>query len=107
MSRNKNTFIFTKNKSGKVILGNSSPTKLLGKGTVDFDIKKIEATNVLLVKGIKKNILSVRKTVDKGNVIVYINWMKSYKKIHWKNYSKGIQKCCKQILCYKDKSMKK
>jgi len=39
MFGNKDKFIFLKDKSGKIIFGNGTSTKLLGKGSVDVDIK--------------------------------------------------------------------
>lgn len=59
-----------KNKDGKVILGNSAPVKGLGKGNVDID-NNAGSTNVLLVQGLKKNILSVGLIDDKGHTIVF------------------------------------
>jgi len=45
--------------------------KVLGKGCVDVDIKNIEATNVLLVDGLKDNILSVSQITNKGHAILF------------------------------------
>lgn len=71
MSGNKRKIIsLKKNKSGNIILGNSSSSKVLGMGNVELDIKSIEVANVFLVDGLKDRILSVGKIVDKGKVIV-------------------------------------
>jgi len=59
-----------KNKSGNIILGNSSSSKVLGMVNVELYIKSTKATNVLLVDGLKDSILSVGKIADKGHVIV-------------------------------------
>lgn len=46
-------------KGGEVVLGKNAPTKVLGKGRVYLDVKNTKEANVLLVEGLKKNILSV------------------------------------------------
>ena len=71
MSGYKNKFVSLKrNKDGKVILGNSAPTKVLGKGRAKLD-KHTKVTDALLVQGLKQNILSVGQIVEKGHTIVF------------------------------------
>lgn len=68
---NKGKIIFLKSKSGKIILGNGTSAKVLGKDNVDVDIKNTEVVNVRLVNGLKDNILSVSQIANKGNVIIF------------------------------------
>jgi len=59
MARDKNKFKSLGNKKdGKVIPGNNAPTKVLVKGRAKIN-KYRRATNILLVQGLKHNILSV------------------------------------------------
>lgn len=67
MSRDKNKFVsLQKNKDRKVIIGNSAPAKVLGKGRVKFD-KDIESTDALLVQELKQTIPSVGQIANKGH----------------------------------------
>ncbi len=71
MSGDKNKFeSLKKSKDGKVILGNSAPTKVLGKSRAKLDkYRKVDDT--LLVQGLKHNIPSVGPIDDKGHIIVF------------------------------------
>ena len=59
-----------KNKDGKFILGNSAPTKVLGKGRAKLD-KYTKEVDALLVQGLNHNIISVGKIECKGHIIVF------------------------------------
>ena len=59
MSGEGNRFLSLKKiKDGHVILGDNTPTKVLGKGKANLGDKKTNATDVLLVEGLKHNVLS-------------------------------------------------
>lgn len=51
--------------------GDNRPSKVLGKGKANLGDKKTKAVDVLLVEGLKHNIISVRKMVDGGNEIIF------------------------------------
>jgi len=71
MTRDKDKFEFLKkNKDGKVILENSAPTKVMGKGRIKLE-KCTKAADVLLVQGIKKNILNLGQLANKGLIIIF------------------------------------
>lgn len=48
-----------KTKDGHVILGDNTPTKVLGKGKGNLGDEKEKSVGVLVVEGLKHNILSV------------------------------------------------
>jgi len=86
-----NSSIF-ENKSGKIILRNGPCAKLLGKGSVDIDIKNIEIVNVLLVDGLKDKILSVIQIDDTMHVIVFTsNGCRIIEEDTRKNITKGFK----------------
>ena len=65
-----NKFISLKiNKKGKVTFGDNISSKIFGKGTMDLR-DKMKAENVLLVKNLKPNILSVSQTCDQGHMYI-------------------------------------
>jgi len=71
MIGNKDKFEFVKkNKDGKVILGNSVPAKVMGKGRIKIE-KYAKSFDALLFQGIKHNIISVVQMDDKGQIIIF------------------------------------
>lgn len=71
MCGDKNNFeSLKKNKYGKVILGNSALTKVLGKGRAKLD-KYTKVVDALLIQGLKKIVLSVGQMADKQHIIVF------------------------------------
>jgi len=71
MIGDKNKFEYPRNnEDAKVILGNNSLAKVLGKGRTKIDRYKKEA-DTLFVQGLNKNILCVGKMENKGNLIVF------------------------------------
>jgi hypothetical protein len=64
-------------KEGTVTFGNDQAARIVGRGTVCLNNKKIMAENVLLVEEMEHNLLSVSQTCDKG---LFMNF-----------YSKGCQ----------------
>ena len=70
MTRDPNKFISLKrNKKGKVTFGDNLSSKIIGKGTVALR-DKMKAENVLLVKNLKPNLLSVSQTCDLGHMYI-------------------------------------
>jgi hypothetical protein len=53
-------------KSGSVIFGNDAPEKIKDKGMVSLSNGKGKAQDVLLVDGLKHNLLSVIQMCDRG-----------------------------------------
>lgn len=71
MTGDKDKFKFLKkNKDGKVIIRNGAPTKVMGKGRIKLK-KHAKAIDVLLVQGLKQNILSVGQMDDKRRIIMF------------------------------------
>jgi len=64
-------------KEGTVTFGNDQSARIVGRGTICLNNRKIMAKNVLLVEEMEHNLLSVSQTCDKGNLIIF--------------YSKGCQ----------------
>lgn len=90
MSRNKDKSFYLKNKSGNIILRNGTYAKVLGKGNANVDIKNKKVSNLLLVNGMKDNILSGGKRANKGHGIVFTSFgCKIIEEYTWKNIEKG------------------
>jgi hypothetical protein len=67
-----NKFItLKKGKSGSVAFGNDSTIKILGKGVVKLGNEKIKAEGVLLIEGLKHNLLSVGKMCYQGYNLIF------------------------------------
>jgi hypothetical protein len=58
-------------KEGTITFGNDQSTKIVGKGTVCLNNKKIMAENVLLVEEMEHNLLGVIQTCDKGLFMIF------------------------------------
>jgi hypothetical protein len=58
-------------KSGNVTFGNDALGKIKGKGMVSLSNGKGKARNVLLVDGLKHNLLSVSQICDRGCEVVF------------------------------------
>jgi hypothetical protein len=58
-------------KSGKVTFGNDAPGKIKGKGMVSLSNGKGKSQDVLLVYGMKHNLLSVSQMCDRGCEVVF------------------------------------
>ena len=71
MTRNKNTFLSLQEKEGTVTFGNDNSSKIFGKGTVGLGIKDASAKNVLLIKNMKHNLLSVSQMCDQGHILIF------------------------------------
>ena len=59
MTGNKSDFVNIEKDKGSVSFGNKNSTKVFGKGTVKLGSKNSLYENVLLVKNMKHNLLSV------------------------------------------------
>jgi hypothetical protein len=67
MTGEKSKFLsLEENKSGNVTFGNDAPRKIRGKGLVSLSYGGGKAQDVLLVDGLKNNILSVSQLCDRG-----------------------------------------
>jgi hypothetical protein len=64
-------------KSGNVTFGNDAPGKIKGKGMVSLSNGKGKSQDVLLVDGLKHNMLSVSQMCDRGCEVVFTS--KDYK----------------------------
>jgi hypothetical protein len=72
MTGRKQLFIeLDEGKEGIVTFGNDQPARIVGKGTVCLNNKKIMAKNVLLVEEMEHNLLSVSQTYDKGLFMIF------------------------------------
>ena len=60
-----------KERNGSISFRNDDSTKIIGKGTVRIGNKNTKAENVLLVKDMKYNLLSVIKMCDQGHKITF------------------------------------
>jgi hypothetical protein len=58
-------------KSGNVTFGNDAPAKIKGKGMVSLSNGKGKSQDVLLVDGLKHNLLSVSQMCDRGCEVVF------------------------------------
>jgi hypothetical protein len=72
MTGDKGNFLsLSESKSGNVTFGNDAPGKIKGKGMVSLNNGKEKAQNVLLVDGLKHNLLSVSQMCDRGCEVVF------------------------------------
>ena len=72
MTSDKNKFMSLKEgKTGNVTFGNDTPGKIRGKGMVSLSNGQGKAQDVLLVEGLKHNILSVSQVCDRGCEVVF------------------------------------
>ena len=72
MTRNKDKFMsISKSKTGNVTFGNDELGKIKGKGMVSLSNGQGKAQDVLLVDGLKHNLLSVSQMCDRGCEVVF------------------------------------
>ena len=72
MTRDRNKFVSLKEKKdGTVSFGNDGSSNVIGSGTVTLGIKDVLAENVLLVKNMNHNLLSVGQMCDQGHTILF------------------------------------
>jgi hypothetical protein len=72
MTRDKDKFMsISKSKIINVTFGNDEPGKIKGKGMVSLSNGKGKAQDVLIVDGLKHNLLSVSQMCDRGCVVVF------------------------------------
>ena len=72
MTGDKNKFLSLKeSKSGNVTFGNDALGKIRGKGMVSLSNGQGKAQDVLLVEGLKHNLLSVSQVCDRGCEVVF------------------------------------
>jgi hypothetical protein len=60
-----------KERDGSVSFRNDDSTKIIGKGTVRIENKNTKAQNVLLVKDMKHNLLSVSQMCDQAHKVTF------------------------------------
>jgi hypothetical protein len=74
MTGDKGKFLYlSERKSGNVTFGNDAPGKIKGKGMVSLSNGKGKAQDVLLVDGMKHNLLSVSQMCDRGCEVVFMS----------------------------------
>jgi hypothetical protein len=74
MMGDKSKFIsLSESKLGNVTFGNDAPGKIKGKGMVSLSNGKGKSQDVLLVDGVKHNLLSVSQMCDKGCEVVFMS----------------------------------
>jgi hypothetical protein len=72
MTEDKGKFIsLSERKSGIVTFGNDAPNKIKGKGMVSLSNGKGKSQDVLLVDGLKHNLLSGSQMCDRGCEVVF------------------------------------
>jgi hypothetical protein len=72
MMRDNGKFLsLSERKSGNVNFGNDAPSKIKGKGMVSLSNGKGKAQDILLVDGLKHNLLSVIQMCDRGCEVVF------------------------------------
>jgi hypothetical protein len=72
MTGDKGKFLLlSESKSGTVTFGNDAPGKIKGKGMVSLSNGKGKSQDVLLVDGLKHNLLSVSQMCDKGCEVLF------------------------------------
>jgi len=71
MTGDKNRFIKLRKDKGLVKFGDRKSTEVIGKGDVCLGSKSCEAKDVLLVKDMKQNILSVSQMCDQGHKLLF------------------------------------
>jgi hypothetical protein len=66
MTGDKDKFLsISKNKTGNVTFGNDEPNKIKGKGMVSLSNGKGKSQDVLLVDGLKHNLINVSQMCDR------------------------------------------
>jgi hypothetical protein len=74
MTGDKGKFLsLSERKSGSVTFGNDAPGKIKGKGMVSLSNGKGKAQDVLLVDGLKHNLLSVSQMCDRGCKVLFMS----------------------------------
>jgi hypothetical protein len=74
MTGDKGKFLsLSESKSGNVTFGNDAPGKIKGKGMVSLSNGKGKAQDVLLVDGLKHNLLSVSQMCDRGCEVLFMS----------------------------------
>jgi hypothetical protein len=63
--------IVKKENNGSASFGNDNSTKIIGKGTINLGSKDTIAENVLLVKNMKYNLLSVSQMCNHGHTLLF------------------------------------
>lgn len=58
-------------KQGSVINGNNDICRIIGKGTINLDDGRRKIPNIILVEGLKPDLLSVGKMVDQGYDLIF------------------------------------
>jgi hypothetical protein len=58
-------------KEGTTTFGNDNSSKILGKGTVSLGRKDASTKNVLVIKNMKHNLLSVSQMCDQGHILIF------------------------------------
>ena len=72
MTRDQGNFLFLSAiKSRNVTFGNDAPGKIKGKGMVSLSNGKGKSQDVLLVDGLKHNLLSVIQMCDRGGEVIF------------------------------------
>jgi hypothetical protein len=72
MTGDKGKFLsLSESKSGSVTFGNDAPGKIKGKGMVSLSNGKGKSQDVLLVDGLKHNLLSVSQMCDRGCEVLF------------------------------------
>jgi hypothetical protein len=61
----------SESKEGNITFGNDAPGKIKGKGMVSLSNGKGKSQDVLLVDGMKQNLLSVSQICDRGCEVVF------------------------------------
>ena len=68
MIGDQNFISLKKEKGGNFTFGDNVSTKIIGKAIVSLDNKKVGAKYVLLVEGLKHNLLNVSQMCDQGTL---------------------------------------
>ena len=71
VNRKQNFITLYEGKEGTVTFGNEQSVRIIGKCTVCLKNKNIMSGNVLLMKDMEHNLLSVSQTCDKGNFMIF------------------------------------
>ena len=71
MTGNESKFVFlTKRKGGYVAFGDNAKWRIIGQGNIDNDTSSL-VENVLLVDGLKHNLLSINQLCDKCFKVIF------------------------------------
>jgi hypothetical protein len=72
MTGDKNKFLtLKKEQDGSISFGNDNSTKIVGRDTLNLEIKNAKVENVLLVEDMKHNVLSVSQMCDQGHKLLF------------------------------------